>query len=153
MAFEEKFTSRTVPSKPDSHMQLSMRLTMIAKKLMPQMQANSDSVYGVFLKKIQLMSQAADKLSYFLDVQVPKNKFWAFVFARVVDESLPYSRDGTIRLLQRGLSNTKASSSSCQSSPAPRIWWKKTPQSNANPEKLLSAESTTSATRLARQRC
>ena len=97
LAFKDRYQPRSTTIRFESNLKLSLRIVEITKKLMPNYYAECDSVYGVFFRKIQIMNQFSDQLAKSLDLELEKKGFWAYIFSRVIDESLPYSRDGRYR--------------------------------------------------------
>ena len=103
LAFEEKYLPKAASNKLESTLKLSQIVLDTTKLLMPLFQPEIDSVYGIFFKKMKLMNQFAEHLAQHIDLVPAKGAVWQKVFNHLVDESLPYSRDGRPSLISHPL--------------------------------------------------
>lgn len=98
LAFEDRYLPKSATVRFESILALSLKLVELARPLIESSQVDCQSVYSVFHKKVQQMNRLSDLLAQKLDLNFSKIKFWEQIFSKLIEESLPYSRDGIFLL-------------------------------------------------------
>lgn len=101
LAFDEKYGVKAINphSQDTSHMHLSKYLLAAAKSHIPTLAVEELLVFHTFQEKVKLMGQVLITFSSNTGQDFKLKSPWKRVFKMLIEESLPYSRDGSCDLI------------------------------------------------------
>lgn len=110
VAFELRYLSKNMQGVIRPFTEISSRFLKAVQSAMPNYRFVESSLFHIFTRKLSIM-ETLSNMKLFGRAKLERDRYWRSAILVLIHESMGFTRDSSVGLLQRRGSSSKASSS------------------------------------------